>query len=284
MRSNHQAASPEKVNMMWSGPLGPMERMCIESFVRHGHPVNLWAYDDLDRVPAGVTLCDAGSIVMRDSMNDFQNPQNFSDYFRYALLARRGGWWMDCDVYCLRPLVFPTHLVLGLAGTDPELYYAGMLRVPPASPVMTECLHYISTIDTKTITFQHIGPELLTRVAQAHGTKGCVYYGRVFDPVTCLNISRLTDPTYKPDLSESFTIHLFGAAWAGGPQSQHQTTRIHKDGTYPAGCVYERLKAGVSLPPLTPAVPIPPPRLGPRRYSLTGVSDWNDRYKLGGAR
>jgi hypothetical protein len=271
---------PETVNMMWSGDLTSMERMCIGSFIRHGYRVELYTYNDLTGVPAGTVIRDASTVVPQDYVANFQNPQNFSDYFRYCLLARTGGWWMDCDVYCLRQMHFPTDYVFGLAGTDPELYYAGMMRVPAGSELMRDAANYVFTIDTMATSYQHIGPELLSRLVQEKGLRRYVYPTEVFDPTRCWNVSRLVDPIYDCDLSKSMTVHLGNAAWESGPQSQFQPVRLMKHARYPVDCLYERMRSGLAYPPVSAPDPnFPPPKLGLRRYSLTGVSDWHDRYK-----
>ena len=50
------------IHTLWVGPsLGPLERLCLTSWVRQGHDVVLHAYDRLD-VPRGVTVMDAAGL------------------------------------------------------------------------------------------------------------------------------------------------------------------------------------------------------------------------------
>ena len=50
-----QRALPS-VHMFWHGPpLSRIERLCMSSFVAHGHTVQLHVYEEPKRVPAGVT-------------------------------------------------------------------------------------------------------------------------------------------------------------------------------------------------------------------------------------
>lgn len=120
------------INMFWFGDRLPaLHRMCIASFVQQGHPVNLYCYRPPDGVPQGVHVCDAGEIV--DESNIFKSTGGsyalFADQFRYELLHRHGGWWADCDVYCLQPFRFDTPYVFGLE-TANRINNA-VLKLPP---------------------------------------------------------------------------------------------------------------------------------------------------------
>lgn len=109
------------VHGMWFGTrLSRMERLTLHSFAHFGHEFHLWAYDDLSHYefPRGVILRDANEIVPRKDVfaksdldaetgvgrNSFGAP--FSDLFRYKLLYKHGGIWVDMDVTCLRPFDF----------------------------------------------------------------------------------------------------------------------------------------------------------------------------------
>ena len=102
----HQAALPS-VQMFWHGPpLSRIERLCMSSFVAHGHAVQLHVYEEPQGVPAGVTLRDAAAVLPRHELFVHRSSGSlavFADWFRYRLLAEQGGLWVDTDVVCLRP-------------------------------------------------------------------------------------------------------------------------------------------------------------------------------------
>ena len=55
--------------MFWHGPpLSRIERLCMSSFVANGHAVKLHVYDEPQRVPPGVTICDATAVLPRDQL------------------------------------------------------------------------------------------------------------------------------------------------------------------------------------------------------------------------
>lgn len=81
----------------------------MASFVANGHPVDLYAYDEIEGVPPGVRIADASSILARDLLFRHRRTGSvalFADWFRYRLLHERGGIWVDTDVVCLKPLQF----------------------------------------------------------------------------------------------------------------------------------------------------------------------------------
>lgn len=96
--------------MFWHGSqLSRLERMCIASFLRNGHAVDLYAYDDVGPVPQGARLADASQILPREFLFHHRRTGSvglFADWFRYRLLYERGGIWADTDIACLKPLAF----------------------------------------------------------------------------------------------------------------------------------------------------------------------------------
>ncbi len=95
------------IQMFWFGaPLSRIETLSLASFTAHGHPVDLYVYDDVGPLPRGVRACDARSILPRDLLFRHRRTGSvslFADWFRYRLLFLRGGIWADTDVVCLAP-------------------------------------------------------------------------------------------------------------------------------------------------------------------------------------
>jgi glycosyltransferase involved in cell wall biosynthesis len=135
------------VHGLWIGNrLSKLEQLTIRSFIKHGHEFHLWLYDDLETpLPPEVILEDAGEIISRDKIFRKKDidPETgvgrgsvgapFSDLFRYKLLYEKGGYWVDMDVTCLKPLNFPGDYVfrphrVGVVGN--------IMKCPPKSALM----------------------------------------------------------------------------------------------------------------------------------------------------
>ncbi len=105
----------DSVRSLWiGGPLSVVEILCIRSFQAHGHPFVLYTYGGVDNLPDGVTIEDANAILPAAEIFQAHGGSYaaFSDWFRWEVLARVGGWWVDTDIVCLAPFDFPDDVVL----------------------------------------------------------------------------------------------------------------------------------------------------------------------------
>lgn len=104
---------------LWIGDaLSNLERLCVQSFLANGHAFHLYAYADIDGVPAGATLKDAGDILPASAIYRHRRGSLalFADWFRWELLHRHGDWWVDMDVVCLKRFDFADAVVFGIGG------------------------------------------------------------------------------------------------------------------------------------------------------------------------
>ena len=65
-----------------------------------GHNGVLYSYEE-PKVPEGITLRPADEILERSYLFDWRGSWQPSDIFRYALLEKKGGRWVDTDVVCV---------------------------------------------------------------------------------------------------------------------------------------------------------------------------------------
>ena len=100
----------DPIQSLWiGGELSPMEQLSIASFLAHGHEYHLYSYGEVGRLPKGAVLKNAEEILPKTAIFQYrQHPSyaGFSNFFRYRLLLRKGGWWVDTDVVCLKPFAF----------------------------------------------------------------------------------------------------------------------------------------------------------------------------------
>lgn len=134
------------VQMFWTGrPLGPIERLSIRSWLKHGHPVHLYTYTKDLKTPSGVELLDANTILHESLQYTYQNgsPSAFSNDFRFSLLLKRGGVWVDADVVCVRPMPWLGSADIIIAGelrnksNEPTTH---LLRMPANSMAARLCV------------------------------------------------------------------------------------------------------------------------------------------------
>ena len=125
----------------WHGPISWLEALSVRSFIRHGHRVEIYAYEPLESLPEGAIVRDATEILPRDQLVFYKGqgtPGVFSDRFRLCLLQRGKGLYSDLDVYCLRPFADLPDYVMGFE-TAISVNNA-VLRFPADAPLLDDLL------------------------------------------------------------------------------------------------------------------------------------------------
>ena len=126
---------------LWVGQrLGVIERACMRSVLRQGHTLALYCYDEPVGVPEGVELRDATKIIARSDIEAprVARPDLYSDWFRYELLSRGIGTWLDTDVYLISRLDLESPHLFGEQGAG--VLNNAVLRLPRNSPLLTQLL------------------------------------------------------------------------------------------------------------------------------------------------
>src|SRR5205823_4237725 len=125
----------------WVGEgFGAVERACLRSVVRQGHRLTLYCYREPIGIPDGVELQDASRVLPATAVVRHRRGSvaPFSDWFRYELLKRGLGTWIDTDMYLLRPLDEQAEHLFG--EERPGVINNAVLRLPADSPVLDELL------------------------------------------------------------------------------------------------------------------------------------------------
>lgn len=107
------------INGLWIGEkLSTLEELTIRSFQENGHEFHLWTYDNFE-IPVGTIKRDANEIIPKNEVFQYlpgtmieKTVAGFSDIFRFALLYKVGGWYVDMDITCLKPFEFSEEIVL----------------------------------------------------------------------------------------------------------------------------------------------------------------------------
>lgn len=244
------------VQAFWSGEFGTMERMCVQSHINHGHEFFLYTYEPHKVISkfrhTSLFIAPASQIVSQDKMREFPSPSLFSDYFRYVLLARNGGWWCDMDSLVLKSFdsipETPPHV---FASDNIDHFYVSgcFMRAPVGDVMMSTAKAWIDAMtqaERNALGHMDIGPTLLQKYVPKFGLVPCVAPPLWFDPIPWDKITGVVDPNQEFDLSSSYAIHMRQSIWNEGPNScagiLPDGTKLNTEKKYPEACLWEKLK------------------------------------------
>lgn len=222
---------------LWVGAeLSFLERACLRSALAHGHEVALYCYAPPRGVPTGVEVRDAAAILPEAEIIRYPNgsPALFANRFRYELLHRALGTWIDCDVYFIAPLRDSEDYLMGDQGGG--TINTALLRLPAASPVLADLralfcervvppwLPWRSRLAARArrlrtgrsgvarMPWGSTGPEALTWLARRHGLTDRVLPATRFYPVHWTAAEWVCTPDLALDdmiAPDTIAVHLW---------------------------------------------------------------------------
>lgn len=243
------------IQSLWVGShLSTMEQMSAKSFLHHGHEYHLYIYGDVKNIPTGVTVRDANEIIPESDIQRFASLANFSDWFRFVMLSKIGGWWADIDSVCVKPFDFADEYVfcseIGVMGRASigELNSSN-IKSPAGSPAMQWCVDRIKSKDTHKTLWSELGPYMIRDVVDTFKLRKFVQPGIVFTPVRWQDCpKKLINPNLPNTLTNrTYAVHLYNEVWvpsASRIATGCDPTKYDKDASYPKTCLYERFKRG----------------------------------------
>lgn len=254
----------QPIQSLWiGGQLSNVEKLCIQSFLDHGHDFHLYAYENIDNAPAATVIKDAREILPEDSIFRFKDGwgkgsvAGFADVFRLNLLHKKGGWWVDMDIICLKLFTLDQETVIcsSSEGEYGALANNCVIKAPQDSAFVKYCLDQLAGKDLKNMSFGSAGPFLFQSAVKELNLQQLVVPYRFFNPIawkfipelvlgkmsTANKLKEMVRPLLKPATmpgrritSESYSLHLWNEVWRSG--------NLDKNGTYPASSVFEKLK------------------------------------------
>jgi mannosyltransferase OCH1-like enzyme len=225
---------------LWIGPeLSVMEQLSVTSFLRNGHDYHLYVYDEPKNIPAGTVVKDAAEILPRSSIFQYKKYPSyagFANFFRYKLLHKHGGWWVDTDTICLKPFDFPEQYVFSSEiSKGIEVINCGILKAPAGSEVMAYAWGVCQTKDPELLVWGETGPRLMAEAVEKYSLEKYKKPHHVFCPLGFWEWKRVLEPEVEPVFNESsYAIHLWNEMW--------RHTGIDKNAKYAEACPYESLK------------------------------------------
>ncbi len=191
-----RTVSGQVFQSFFDGGLTAFEVACLRSFVDHGHRVVLYAYDHTT-TPDFCTAADAREILPRDSVFAYGagfgagSVSGFANLFRYALLSRHGGWWIDTDMVCLDAEWPDGDVVAGWQSAG--LVCNAVLRLPAGHALALEAVADCVAAG-RTIVWGQTGPSLLTRLVLERGLADAILPAHAFYPLAWSEWVDLLDP------------------------------------------------------------------------------------------
>lgn len=249
------------IQSLWIGDsLSTIERLAISSFLKNGHEFHLYTYGKVNNVPEGTLLLDAreicefnDSIIINTGFGSGSYAP-FSDYFRFQLLAKKGGWWVDLDVVCLRSFRGLPEAVIATSYEIPEgdMPNCNVLAFPAGHWFPTECVKLWEHSFKEQFHYA-LGVEIVKSIVAEKKAHDLLLPHEIFNPISWRHVRYLI---YKPEpiwttrgvkrflgLSEriekisnqSRAIHLWNEGWRQGGYD--------KNATYANDTIFESLKS-----------------------------------------
>jgi hypothetical protein len=185
---------PLLLQTFWTGkPLSRLERAALLSYVNQGYTVDIYTYNPIatfkKRLPpaAGIRVHDAREILPESALFEYDGRASagdafrflpFSDLFRFTMLHKNGGAWIDLDVFLTRPIsaavlrrpyVFSSERTIQKGAyrkAEPEIVDMGFIKVPgPESPLTSWILEHLPSVDRLASPFDYMN--LYRRAIQA---------------------------------------------------------------------------------------------------------------------
>lgn len=199
------------------GPLNLWEQCCLRSFGDHGHMVTLYSYSPIN-LPDGVVGADAAAIVPAAEFQTFlrRSPgayAQFSDLFRYELLLRQGGWWIDTDVLCLSSTLPDPHFFI--ARKKGERINNAIMAFSPGHEFVAAALTFARKAARKTRSSRRVflGPDLVSRLVKERGLLHATAGQEVCYPFHQQHVFDFVMPERKTRVAETLAkspfVHLF---------------------------------------------------------------------------
>ena len=251
------------IQSLWIGKrLSKMEQLSAKSFCDHGHSYHLYTYGEVENIPKGAEVKDANEILPESEIFTYKNGSlsAFSNYFRFVLLHKKGGFWADTDMVCVRSFKFEHEIVIS---SEPNYKYkrgmitSSFLRLPKNSEITKEGIN-IQRIHKQEILSGRIewssGPMTVKSIVSKFNLTKYVQPWSMTCSCNWSHIKSIVEPNYRPGNrfisyfnkskppynsveklpSNMNCIHLWNESW--------RINNLDKNKTFDNNSLYEQLK------------------------------------------
>ena len=135
----------------------------------------------------------------------------FANLFRYTLLERLGGWWVDTDVLRLDPPLPERALFVGWQ--DEKTACNAILRAPPHHPLIAAARRRTQDAETETLVWGATGPKLITEIVAEKGLSAAVAAREVAYPTHWREYALAVESKSLEDMRRRVRIAPFLHLW-----------------------------------------------------------------------
>ena len=210
--ADNETRIPKKIHQIWLGGILPDKyKIFANSWWKH-HPkweYKLWTDKDVDEF----------GLKNKNLFYKAKNMGQRSDIFRYEILERHGGIYVDTDFECLKPfddLLF-LDFFTGISYDTKMILYIGLIASIPGHPILKRCIDSMGGYDGHTahVIMDVTGPYFFTRCflnSVNKKLKGVVAFPMdFFYPLP--NYIRSSKTPYKYVKDFSYAIHHWAVTW-----------------------------------------------------------------------
>jgi hypothetical protein len=234
------------LHSLWVGnKLNYLERLCIASAKATGHEFTLWSYDpeNLEGVPEGTNLRDAAEVMPQERLlryRDIGAVALGANFWRFEMLAKGHGCWVDMDVIVLKPFDFDCPYIFGwenansincaVVGAPPQSTLVADLKSLPKANICppwwgpkNRLKFYLrryreGTIGLEDYPWGTFGPGMLTYAIKQNGLNATAQPIDVFYPVRYEDAQALYEPAEVVEamLTErTHAVHMWNSRLKG---------------------------------------------------------------------
>ena len=246
------------IQSLWIGnDLTNLEKLCIQSFLDNGHEFHLYTYGDIGGIPDGAVVKDGNEILSADKIFYCRDGRigPFTDWFRYEMLDRFGGYWVDMDYVCLKPFDLPQDVVF--CRDEGGSIHTAIIKFPVGHKVVKELAGICAATKHREKLRYGDFYHLLAPALRRHNLFGHALPVSTLFPLESLSMSHIFESGGGIG-NGTFTTTAYGMHLANG-LTRHIAKfqpKFSMDANFPADSVFELLKKKHNITPATNDEPL----------------------------
>jgi hypothetical protein len=177
-------------------------------------------------VPDGAEVKDANEIIPKlELFKRLDSYSPFSNLFRYTLLQKKGGWWVDSDVIYQND---PNEDDVIFAWEDPNRINTGQLKMPAGHVLTQKCIEKFRELNLDNISWGATGPTLFTTVVKEENCLHLAKESSYLYPIHWTETYKFWLPEFEREIVSRTRQSPFIHAWGSVYKQFGLDVRSHK--------------------------------------------------------